>query len=336
MLGCTCLSHAARVSRVALLPLPEVSHCREMVSIGRELHARGHQVILLVPDYFKVRRCTEPAPTDTDDLEIRTFTTHADTAEKIGDHLESLPEEIAKGNTAVSVRDVMVDVCRSYIQGKKELDKLRRERASGHDADRRVPDGALPDTDPSLPGRVFRGGDVLGKRLYFVDYNNLIRKASLYLENSDHVVDYPKATFPNFVQVGGLTAAPARPLPGPLQRFFDGAEDKGVVVVYRNLQIASWFPQNDALGHLNTRLLVSHCGQKNSFFEALYHAVPVLCTPLHPETLGTAVRVAEFGVGQNLDLLISSAETITYTINSLLKDKSVRVGWNLLCRRMLP
>ncbi|KAK7498410.1 hypothetical protein BaRGS_00010364, partial [Batillaria attramentaria] len=43
MLGCTCLSHAARVSRVALLPLPEVSHCREMVSIGRELHARGHQ-----------------------------------------------------------------------------------------------------------------------------------------------------------------------------------------------------------------------------------------------------------------------------------------------------
>ncbi|XP_041377175.1 UDP-glucuronosyltransferase 3A2-like [Gigantopelta aegis] len=45
----------------------------------------------------------------------------------------------------------------------------------------------------------------------------LIRESSLYLDNSDYIADYPKATFPNFVQIGGLTARPPAPLPNDLK-----------------------------------------------------------------------------------------------------------------------
>lgn len=215
--------------------------------------------------------------------------------------------------------------------------------------------------DASLAA-TFRQGNTLGAKLSKVDYGVLFRRAVLFLENSDYILDYPKANFPNFVQVGGLTAAPGKPLPGPLQRFFDGADDRGVVVVsfgsqllnptsqveeklllaFRHVdarvllrlnastsvtrlghvQIASWFPQNDALGHPKVRLFVSHCG-KNGFFEALYHGVPILCTPFHSHTVGTGTRVNEFGVGHMLDFLAVSADKISSTINSMLADKGL-------------
>lgn len=424
LLGCAWMSQAARVAHVVLVPLPEVSHCREMVSIGRELHARGHKVVLFVPDYFKVRRCTEPAPLDGEDLEVRVFITDVYTATKIGDHLEKMAEEQSRGAAVLSVRDIMGEVCRSYVEGKRDVDMLRRQKVdfmlvdgsqiahcltllpaylgvpfaavtsffSPTDCGMPLPASYYPHPMSALPGNMglvgrvrnffhyvlvgmtdaflgpsFHQGEALGKRLFYADYNNLIKKAALYLENSDYVVDYPKATFPNFVQVGGLTAAPARPLPGPLRKFFDEAGEKGVVVVsfgshlltppplleekllnafrkvdarvllrlnttavmkkFRNIQVASWFPQNDAIGHPSTRLLVSHCG-KNSFFEALYHAVPILCTPFYSDTVGTAVRVTEFGVGLSLDLNIVSAETIAYTVNTLLKEKSYHKRMN--------
>uniref|UniRef100_A0A8C4Q9D8 UDP-glucuronosyltransferase n=1 Tax=Eptatretus burgeri TaxID=7764 RepID=A0A8C4Q9D8_EPTBU len=46
-----------------------------------------------------------------------------------------------------------------------------------------------------------------------------------------------------------------------------------------NVRLMDWIPLNDALGHPNVRLLVSHGGM-NSLLEALYHGVPVLALPL--------------------------------------------------------
>ncbi|KAL8617717.1 hypothetical protein ACOMHN_053550 [Nucella lapillus] len=209
----------------------------------------------------------------------------------------------------------------------------------------------------------YEQGNDFGERLAAFDYVAAAKKAVLYLENSDYVLDYAKATFPNYVQVGGLTTGPARPMPEDLQKYFDSSAQGVVVVSFgsllysasqsitdkllsavarvkmnvvlrlnvkeatvqvpKHVKIVPWFPQNDALGHVNTRLFVSHCG-KNGFFESLYHAVPILCAAFNADGVGTGRRVSDFGVGGSLPLKTITAEKLGDTINSLTEDGAVR------------
>ncbi|KAL8560263.1 hypothetical protein ACOMHN_005994 [Nucella lapillus] len=420
----TCLCQVTAAWRVLLVPLPDTSQCRQMVSLGRELKTRGHQVILFVPDYFRARRCTEPSPPGNAEVEIRPFDTSEEEAGVIDDKLERLGDEVMRGGTGLlgdssGAEDAMRDICSSYMEARDDMDQLRREGKvdivvvdgspvgrcltllpaylgapfvamssfiDPFDSSLPLPTSFYPAPLTALPGnmaffqrlfnflgyatyggggRLWRGfhqGNSLGERVNRLDSGKLIKKALLYLENSDYIIDYPKAIFPNFLQVGGLTASPANPLPGPLAKFFDGDTGMGVIVVslgphvftpnknledklltvfrrldsrvllrlnasrslnrLKHVQTVSWFPQNDALGNPNTRLFVSHCG-KNSFFEALYHGVPLLCCHFAgSDVLGTAARVAEYGVGLSLDLLTASADSIATAITTLLTEKA--------------
>ena len=381
-------------------------------------------MILFVPDYFRVRRCTEPSPRDGADIGVVTFDTNIDLAAKIEDKLERLGNEEMAGGTGLlggsrEARDVAHDICSSYMEVQDDLDELRRSgrvdmvlvdgsRAARCltlipaylgapfvafgtyieplDSAAPLPTSYYPAPLSALSGNMaflqrlsnfvyyafhawngelwggFHQGNSLGSRVGRLDHRKLIRKATLFLENSDCIVDYPKANFPNFVQVGGLTAGPARPLPGPLGKFFDGAAEAGVVIVslgpyvftpnknledkllaafrkldsrvllrlnasksvsrVKNVQTVSWFPQNDALAHPNAKVFVSLCG-RNSFFEALYHGVPLLCCHFAgSDVLGTGARVAEFGVGLSVDLLTASPDSVLTAITTLLTDKS--------------
>ena len=44
------------------------------------------------------------------------------------------------------------------------------------------------------------------------------------------------------------------------------------------LQVSHWLPQNDVLGHQQTKAFLSHCGA-NSLYEAAYHGVPIVALP---------------------------------------------------------
>ena len=44
------------------------------------------------------------------------------------------------------------------------------------------------------------------------------------------------------------------------------------------MQVATWLPQNDVLGHPQTKVFLSHCGA-NSLYEAAYHGVPIVGLP---------------------------------------------------------
>ncbi|XP_041354211.1 UDP-glucuronosyltransferase 2B20-like [Gigantopelta aegis] len=203
----------------------------------------------------------------------------------------------------------------------------------------------LPTTDPATYDPSLAG----------LDAEDLVRNAVLYLENSDHVVDYPKALMPNFVQVGGLTASPAGKLPKDLETFISEATDGVVVVsfgsilreapkemmnklmtafsqlkqrvlfktdrdfVEGNIKSVKWIPQNDVLGHPKVKLFISHCG-KNSFFEGVYHGVPIICTPLNGDAYSTASKVVNKQIGLSLDLKTASASDIVKTVNTVLTN----------------
>ena len=59
--------------------------------------------------------------------------------------------------------------------------------------------------------------------------------------------------------------------------------------VPKNVHIRSWLPQNDVLGHPNTRLFITHCGNGGQY-EAVYHGVPMLGFPLFAEQHVNAQR----------------------------------------------
>ncbi|XP_050395241.1 UDP-glucuronosyltransferase 2B20 isoform X2 [Patella vulgata] len=195
--------------------------------------------------------------------------------------------------------------------------------------------------------------------VFHIDKAQLIRQSVLFLENSDTILEYPKATFPNFLRVGGLTTRPTKPLPEELEKFMSQSKN-GVVVVsfgsflknappylfqkllkvfqnlnhnvimaydknenYGNVKTVKWLPQNDVLGHPNTVLFISHCG-KNGFFEGFYHGVPIICTPLHADTFSTAIKVKYHKVGSSADILNGDANEILKVIKYTLNDENVR------------
>ena len=384
------------------------------------------QVALFVPDYYKVRRCLEPHHEKETEVSVVSFTASQETSHNIQQKFESLGEDILNGGAGLLgnskvARDVMNNICQSYIEAKDDLRELRLKNSrfdlalvdgssqahcltllpaylglkfivfgsyiDPYDSNSPMPFMFYPAPQSRLTGKMgflkriynfcmyasqagggnvwggFHQGNSLGEKIARLDQHVLIRNAMLFLENSDDVIDYPKATFPNFIQMGGLTATPSQPLPEPLATFFDNALNVGVIIVslgphvfspkrnyekiffgafrrleahillrlnvsrsikrLKNVQTISWFPQNDALGHPSTRIFISHCG-RNSFFEALYHSVPTLCCTFNGvDVLGTTARIVEHGVGLSLDLNTATADTLFTAITALLTDRSL-------------
>ena len=63
----------------------------------------------------------------------------------------------------------------------------------------------------------------------------------------------------------------------------------------------SWMPQNDLLGHQNTKIFISHCCI-NGQIEALYHAVLTIGLPLFGDQPYNALRIkrTDFGIIMNV------------------------------------
>ncbi|XP_041477570.1 UDP-glucuronosyltransferase 2C1-like [Lytechinus variegatus] len=93
-----------------------------------------------------------------------------------------------------------------------------------------------------------------------------------------------------------------------------------------NIKILPWLPQNDILGHRKTRALFFHGGQ-SSYYEAIYHGVPVVVMPVYGDQKDIGARVASKKLGLILDKDLLTAEilydalhevttNITYTIRA--------------------
>ncbi|XP_076442614.1 UDP-glucuronosyltransferase 2B9-like [Babylonia areolata] len=186
--------------------------------------------------------------------------------------------------------------------------------------------------------------------MVYLPLNILANEAEVFLVELDHVLDYPRPTLPNVKLIGGTATGPAKALSPEFQSFMDSAKEGVVIVSFgsyvlglpkhisdkilqvllqlpmksvfrsnltspdpKKILTAPWIPQNDLLGHPHTKVFVSHCG-KNGQYEALYHAVPIVATPLFVDQSYNAERARVKGFAEVLDLNTCTAEQMGSSI----------------------
>jgi len=89
------------------------------------------------------------------------------------------------------------------------------------------------------------------------------------------------------------------------------------VKIPKNVNVLPWLPQNDILGHVKTKLFITHCGN-NGQYEALYHGVPMIGFPLYAEQHVNCQRAVDKGFGLQMSIHDFTAEELVNNINEVL------------------
>ena len=93
----------------------------------------------------------------------------------------------------------------------------------------------------------------------------------------------------------------------------------------RNVHLFPWLPQNDLLGHPNTVLFITHCGN-NGQYESLYHGVPMIGFPLFAEQPHNAFRMVEHGYGIDMKILTFTADELVNNVHRVLDEKAFKMA----------
>ncbi|XP_023812586.1 2-hydroxyacylsphingosine 1-beta-galactosyltransferase [Oryzias latipes] len=198
---------------------------------------------------------------------------------------------------------------------------------------------------------------------------DLVQGSRLWMLCTDMALEFPRPTLPHVVYIGGILTKPPSPLPQDFEAWVSEASEHGVVIVSfgagvkylsqdianklagalgrlsqrviwrfsgvppnnlgNNTKLVDWMPQNDLLGHPNTRAFLSH-GGLNSIYEAMYHGVPVVGVPLFGDHYDTMTRVAAKGMGIMLHWKYMSEEDLFIALTSVMKDNRYRQQARLL------
>ncbi|XP_025100119.1 2-hydroxyacylsphingosine 1-beta-galactosyltransferase-like isoform X2 [Pomacea canaliculata] len=194
----------------------------------------------------------------------------------------------------------------------------------------------------------------------FLTIDMLVARAEIWLVETDHILDYPRPSMPNVKLIGGTATGPGKPLPPQFKSFMHDAKEGVAIVSFgsyvlcppepitqkiisvlqdlpfksvfrsnisspnsRKILTSSWIPQNDLLAHPNTRVFVSHCG-KDGQYEALFHAVPVVATPLFGDQFYNAERMRVKGMTETVDLNTVSTDELHSTILKVATNTSYK------------
>lgn len=187
-----------------------------------------------------------------------------------------------------------------------------------------------------------------------------VSRTDMWLIRTFWDLETPKPLPPNFRYVGGLHCKPANPLPEELESFVSSAEHGVVLVTFgsmikhltsdraeviatalshlkqkviwrysgptprtlgSNTKLLDWIPQNDLLGHPQTRVFVAH-GGTNGLYEALYHGVPLVGVPLFGDQSENLARLSRRGVAKVLHFNTMTSQEMTSAINEVIDDPS--------------
>ena len=186
-----------------------------------------------------------------------------------------------------------------------------------------------------------------------ISASSLRAQMEMNLLDTDVLMDYPRPSMPNTIFVGGLNTGPALELPPYLTDIMNSAE---IVVVmsfgsfvksfpdtisnklfesmkrFQNITFIMrhgkevkkdgnifkfpWIPQNDLLGHKNTKAFVTHGGH-SSQFEALYHGVPMIGLPICGDQFYNAERMRSKGYGLYIKLISLEVDSLSNIIHEV-------------------
>ena len=191
-----------------------------------------------------------------------------------------------------------------------------------------------------------------------ITWNELILKSELFFVVSDHHLGSPLPMFPNVIPVPCVTVRPIRPLPEELEKLTSRSRDGTILVTFgsmaysfpdsvtvkflaafsrvkqtviaklsipegatvpRNVHVFQWLPQNDVLGHQQTKLFITHCGSFGQH-EALYHGVPMLGFPLFGEQTTNCERARAKGFGLTMNIHDFRSDELLDNIRELLDN----------------
>ncbi|KAJ8951902.1 hypothetical protein NQ318_019881 [Aromia moschata] len=100
----------------------------------------------------------------------------------------------------------------------------------------------------------------------------------------------------------------------------------------KNVIVRKWLPQNDILGHHNTRLFISHGGALSTY-EAIYHSVPIVGMPFFIDQRITVKNLVKRHIAKKLDFRSITMPILLHTINEVLTDPIYKKNMKEVSRR---
>ncbi|KAM4573879.1 UDP-glucuronosyltransferase 2C1-like [Odontesthes bonariensis] len=204
-----------------------------------------------------------------------------------------------------------------------------------------------------------------------VDYSTFFLDADIWLMRNDFIFEFPRPTMPNIVYMGGFQCKPPSSLPADLEDFVRSSGDHGVIimtlgtlvgklplevseeiaaafaqlpqkVIWRymgqrptnlgnNTLLVNWLPQKDLLGHLKTRVFVTH-GGTNGVQEAIYHGVPVVGLPLFFDQPDNLSRIRAKGAAVILDIAMLDRHIFKDALTTVLYNSTYKENMQTLSR----
>uniref|UniRef100_A0A8C1IM52 UDP-glucuronosyltransferase n=1 Tax=Cyprinus carpio TaxID=7962 RepID=A0A8C1IM52_CYPCA len=204
-----------------------------------------------------------------------------------------------------------------------------------------------------------------------VDFFSLLQNADIWLMRNDFIFEFPRPTMPNVVYMGGFQCKPAKPLPDELEKFVQSSGEHGVIimtlgtvfgqllseindevaaafaqlpqkVIWRhtgprpanlgnNTLIVDWIPQNDMLGHPQTKLFVAH-GGTNGVQEAIYHGVPIVGLPLAFDQPDNLSRMQAKGTAKIVDIATLDRTVFLDALKEVLHNPSYKENMQRLSK----
>ena len=193
-------------------------------------------------------------------------------------------------------------------------------------------------------------------------FSELISEASLFITIRDVLFETPRPSSPDVINMGNLMGRPANQLPEQLEEFMTSSPYGVIVVSFgswlddlpretlekmleafgnvqqnvlwkyngdvpecvpKNVEIVTWFEQNDALGHPKIKLFIAH-GGLNSLIESVYHSVPMVLLPIGIDQYTNAALAEDKGIAVALELGQMTVQKLISAIEQVLFDPSYR------------
>ncbi|DAA28632.1 TPA: UDP glucuronosyltransferase 2B10-like isoform 2 [Bos taurus] len=345
LLQLTCYFSGGSCGKVLVWPV-EFSHWLNIKTILEELVTRGHEVTVLISSASTIPNSSKPST-----MKFETFPVSL-TKTDYENFIERLLEEwtyVSKDSFwsyLSTVRtlfweffDTTLSICKDAVSNKKLMTKLQESRF-----DILIADAVGP------CGRPTTLSETMGK-------------ADVWLIRSYWDFSFPRPQLPNVEFVGGLHCKPAKPLPKEMEEFVQSSGENGIVVfslgsmvsnmsedrakviasafaqipqkvLWRydgkkpdtlgpNTRLYKWLPQNDLLGHPKTKAFITH-GGSNGVYEAIYHGIPMVGTPLFADQADNIARMKSKGTAVRLDLETMSTRDLLNALKEVINNPSYK------------